>query len=287
MAAGPLLVSEPLQRYRALGLAGDPVWRAAGQLRTAIAQRLSRKHADLLADPRGRSDRPAHRLVRAFRRRGAQALRARRRRAPGDLTRSIACTARSRSRQFDGGAAALERRAQLRPTAAPCADRTGRGTLYVVDGKPVMTFWGFTADASLPGAFLASPPVALRPQRWPAGHARSRHGLGARDARRRHALGAGGRGRRSPLLLLLLLALLAWAVPSVPAASRTLARSPSAGWVLNLAVRQPVELQKAAPRRCNRTTRTCGSSSPASPTRPRARRRSRRRRRRTGRCRCR
>ena len=33
MAAGPLLVSEPLQRYRALGLAGDPVWRAAGQLR--------------------------------------------------------------------------------------------------------------------------------------------------------------------------------------------------------------------------------------------------------------
>src|ERR1700754_3606404 len=58
MAAGPLLGSEPLQRYRALGLAGDPVWRAAGQLRAAIAQRLSREHADLLAvpevDPSGR-----------------------------------------------------------------------------------------------------------------------------------------------------------------------------------------------------------------------------------------
>src|SRR5262245_38514533 len=58
MAAGPLLVSEPLQRYRALGLAGDPVWRAAGQLRIAIAQRLSSRHADLLAipevDPTGR-----------------------------------------------------------------------------------------------------------------------------------------------------------------------------------------------------------------------------------------
>ena len=51
MAAGPLLISEPLQRYRALGLAGDPVWRAAGQLRAAIAQRLSRRHADLLAVP--------------------------------------------------------------------------------------------------------------------------------------------------------------------------------------------------------------------------------------------
>ena len=56
--AGPLLTSEPLQRYRALGLAGDPVWRAAPQLRAAITQRLSREHADLLAipeaDPSGR-----------------------------------------------------------------------------------------------------------------------------------------------------------------------------------------------------------------------------------------
>src|SRR5689334_5367608 len=56
--AGPLLRSEPLQRYRALGLFGGRVWRAAGRLRTAIAQRLSREHADLLAipevDPSGR-----------------------------------------------------------------------------------------------------------------------------------------------------------------------------------------------------------------------------------------
>ena len=56
--AGPLLTSEPLQRFRALGLAGDPVWRAARQLRAAIAQRLTHEHADLLAipevDPSGR-----------------------------------------------------------------------------------------------------------------------------------------------------------------------------------------------------------------------------------------
>src|ERR1700750_179140 len=51
MSAGPLLGSEPLERYRPLGLAGDPVWRAAGQLRAAIAQRPSREHADLLAIP--------------------------------------------------------------------------------------------------------------------------------------------------------------------------------------------------------------------------------------------
>src|ERR1700742_2535954 len=56
--AGPLLSRETLQRYRGLGLAGDPVWRTAAQLRAAIAQRLSREHADLLAipeaDPSGR-----------------------------------------------------------------------------------------------------------------------------------------------------------------------------------------------------------------------------------------
>src|SRR6266511_2461495 len=118
MAAGPLLVSEPLQRYRALGLAGDPVWRAAGQLRTAIAQRLSRRHADLLAIPEVD---PTGRRIDWY--------------AP-----------------FEGHA-----------RTAP-----GEDTLYVVDGKPVMTFWGFSADANLPGVFLASPPVmaraAVRPQ---------------------------------------------------------------------------------------------------------------------------
>ena len=29
----------------------------------------------------------------------------------------------------------------------------GEETLYVVDGKPVMAFWGFSADAALPGVF--------------------------------------------------------------------------------------------------------------------------------------
>src|SRR5258707_15659491 len=38
----------------------------------------------------------------------------------------------------------------------------GEDALYIVDGKPVMTFWGFSADAALPGVFLASPPPAPR-----------------------------------------------------------------------------------------------------------------------------
>ena len=98
MAAGPLLVSEPLQRYRALGLAGDPVWRAAGQLRTAIAARLSRQHADLLAipevDPTGRRIdwyAPFEGEVRKLRRSRAKPS------ARRSWTRCTACMARSRA----------------------------------------------------------------------------------------------------------------------------------------------------------------------------------------------
>ena len=127
MAAGPLLGSEPLQRYRALGVAGDPVWRAAGQLRAAIAQRLSREHADLLAipevDPSGQRidwyaafDGEARRLERSRRdgthrgpRQGAQP--ARRSRPPG---------------RRHGSAGALGCRAQFRAPAAPRADRARR-----------------------------------------------------------------------------------------------------------------------------------------------------------------
>src|SRR6185503_4245326 len=39
----------------------------------------------------------------------------------------------------------------------------GEETLYVVDGKPVMAFWGFSADAALPGSFIASAPAVPQP----------------------------------------------------------------------------------------------------------------------------
>ncbi|HEY4167772.1 MAG TPA: hypothetical protein VGM96_13395, partial [Reyranella sp.] len=39
----------------------------------------------------------------------------------------------------------------------------GEETLYVVDSKPVMAFWGFSADAALPGAFLPSAPIVPQP----------------------------------------------------------------------------------------------------------------------------
>src|SRR5262249_54367473 len=162
--AGPLLSSEPLQRYRALGLTGDPVWRAAGQLRAAIAQRLSREHADLLAipevEPSGRridwyapfdgEARPLADLGEAER----AAVIAKVRHLHADMA-SLAATMEAPARS---GAERTFARLLRDASTAP-----GEETLHVVDGRRVMTFWGFSADAALPGVFIASPPAPLRP----------------------------------------------------------------------------------------------------------------------------
>jgi hypothetical protein len=162
--AGPLLTSEPLQRYRALGLAGDPVWRAAPQLRAAIAQRLSREHADLLAipeaDPSGRRidwyapfDGEVRRLADLGEsERGSIAATVQR------LHADLATLAESMEAPQRSGAERNFARLLRNALTAP-----GEETLYVVDGKPVMAFWGFSADAALPGAFLPSAPIVPQP----------------------------------------------------------------------------------------------------------------------------
>ena len=243
MAAGPLLISEPLQRYRALGLAGDPVWRAAGQLRAAIAQRLSRRHADLLAvpevDPTGRridwyapfegQARKLSELDEGER----QAILNEVHRLHGEITGLADSMDEPQRSTAERNFARLLRHALTAP---------GEDTLYVVDGKPVMTFWGFSADANLPGVFLASPPVAPRPnvpRPMPEAVMASAPAIAA--------------GTRSvwwqwlllAVLLLLLLALLAWLVrPYLPRLEPWL-EAEARDRALNLAVRQPVELQKA------------------------------------------
>lgn len=162
--AGPLLTSESLQRYRALGLAGDPVWRAAPQLRAAITQRLSREHADLLAnpeaDPSGRRidwyapfDGEVRRLADLGEGERAS-ITATVQRLHGDL----ATLAESMEAPQRSGAERNFARLLRNALTAP-----GEETLYVVDGKPVMTFWGFSADAALPGAFLPSAPAVPMP----------------------------------------------------------------------------------------------------------------------------
>src|SRR5436190_17600603 len=220
--AGPLLTSEPLQRFRALGLAGDPVWRAARQLRAAIAQRLTPEHADLLAipevDPSGRRidwyapfDGEVRRLADLGDAERAEVL-AKVQRLHGELgglAESMEAPQRSGAeRNF----ARLLRHALTAP---------GEETLYVVDGKPVMTFWGFATDAALPGVFLASPPAtpglaprpALRARPIPEAVLASAPAVAAAGATR----SAWWQWLLLAVLLLSLLALLAWLVrPYLP-----------------------------------------------------------------------
>ena len=190
--AGPLLSSEPLQRYRALGLAGDPVWRAARQLRAAIAQRLSREHADLLAipevDPSGRRidwyapfDGEVRRLADLGEAERAAVLR---------QGAAPACRP-GRPRRVDGGAERSGAERNFARLLRHALTAPGEETLYVVDGKPVMTFWGFSADAALPGVFLRQPRRRLRLPPPAAAIPRSGDGVGAGrcdDGRAGHAL---------------------------------------------------------------------------------------------------
>ncbi|MGD9880714.1 MAG: SrfA family protein [Reyranella sp.] len=246
MAAGPLLVSEPLQRYRALGMAGDPVWRAAGQLRTAVTARLSRRHADLLAipevDPTGRQIdwyAPFEGTVHGL----ADLSEAERTAVLDEVRRlhdDMSSLAESMEAPSRSGAERNFARLLRHALTAP-----GEDTLYVVDGKPVMTFWGFSADAALPGSFLASPPVSAAP----------RPGLAqpAPQAVLASAPAVAAVGARSTwwqwlllaVLLLLLLALAAWLVrPYLPRLEPVL-EAEARERALGMSVRQPVELQKA------------------------------------------
>ena len=244
MAAGPLLVSEPLQRYRALGMAGDPVWRAAGQLRTAIAARLSRKHADLLAipevDPTGQRidwyapfEGEARKLSDLSETERAPLL-DEVHRLHGEIAGLADSMEAPQRSSAERNFARLLRHALTAP---------GEDALYIVDGKPVMTFWGFSADAALPGVFLASPPPATRPA------------VGARaipEAVLASAPAVVATGTRSVwwqwlllgMLLMLLLALLAWLVrPYLPHIEPYL-EAEARDRALSLAVRQPLELQQ-------------------------------------------
>lgn len=251
MAAGPLLVSEPLQRFRALGLAGDPVWRSAGQLRAAIAARLSREHADLLALPEAE---PSGRTINWYAPFDGEVKRL------SDLDDAERREMLDRVQRLHGEIAGLA--TQMEAAERSGAERNfgrllrhaltapGEETLYVVDGRPVMTFWGFTAEAALPGVFFASPPPAV------AGAASMRAaapGLARPAAVLASAPAvAAVAGPRTVwwqwlllgVVLMLILALLAWLVrpylpriePYIEAEARERA--------LGFAVRQPAELQQ-------------------------------------------
>jgi len=244
--AGPLLTSEPLQRYRALGLAGDPVWRAARQLRAAIAQRLSHEHADLLAipevDPSGRQidwyapfDGEVRRLVDL-----GDAERAAIQATVGNLHGDLVGLAVSMEEPTRSSAERNFARLLRHALTAP-----GEETLYVVDGKPVLAFWGFSADSALPGMFLPSAqsvPVPTPAATTPRAVMASAPAAAAMVAP----------GTRSmwwqwlllALLLLILLAGLAWLLrPYLPHLEPRL-EAEARDRALAFSVRQPTELQQ-------------------------------------------
>jgi hypothetical protein len=244
--AGPLLSSEPLQRYRALGLAGDPVWHAAGQLRAAIAQRLSREHADLLAIPE--VDQSGHRIdwyapfdgetqrLADLGEAERTAVLEKARRLHGDLAGLADAMEAPQRSGAERNFARLLRHALTAP---------GEETLHVVDGRPVMTFWGFAADQALPGVFLASPP---RPP-MSAPPAPFAQGIAA-SAPAAALLGSQPRSTWWQWLLLaafllLMLAVLAWIVrpylPHIESQLEAAARDRAIG----MSVRHPLELQVA------------------------------------------
>ncbi len=244
MAAGPLLISEPIQRYRALGLAGDPVWRAAGQLRAAIAQRLSREHADLLAVPEAE---PSGRSIDWYAPFDGEVRRL------GDLGEAERREVLDKVQRLHGEIAGLA--TQMEAPERSGAERNfarllrhaltapGEETLYVVDGRPVMAFWGFTADAALPGVFLASPPPAaasVRAMPRPEAVMVSAPAVAAVAQPRT----VWWQWLLLGLLLLLLLALLAWLVRPYLPRIEPIIEAEARERALGFAVRQPLDLQQ-------------------------------------------
>ena len=235
-------------------------WRAipcgapAPQLRAAITQRLSREHADLLAipeaDPSGRRidwyapfDGEVRRLA-DLGESERDSIAATVQRLHGDL----ATLAESMEAPQRSGAERNFARLLRNALTAP-----GEETLYVVDGKPVMTFWGFSADAALPGAFLPSAPVVPLPIAPAAAAAAAAPEAVLASA---PALAPAIVVERATwwqwlllaLLLLLLLAGLAYLLrPYLPHLEPRL-EAEARDRALEFSVRQPVELQQRAPR---------------------------------------
>ena len=161
MASGPFLIGASLSRYGARGVAGEPVWRRAQQLRAAIEARLGGRHADLFAVPqvdeigdkidwyapfdgmaRGWND-----LSDSERR----ALEGRVSELKPELERLVARLDSEGRGEGERAFGRLLREAMVAP---------GSETLFSVAGRPVFAFWGFTGDAETARYFMGMLPPA-------------------------------------------------------------------------------------------------------------------------------
>ncbi|TXL77087.1 hypothetical protein FHP25_09965 [Vineibacter terrae] len=163
MSSGPLLMTADAGAYSALGDGGQPVWRRAAQLRAAIDTRLGRRHAELFAIPQEQGSsiewrapfegtaRPYTELSEAEKR----ALQSKVQELRPDLERLVDRLDGAGRSDGERAFGRLLRQALLAP---------GPETLFSVDSRPVLAFWGFTAEGTagmllgIAGASVASLP---------------------------------------------------------------------------------------------------------------------------------
>ena len=152
--AGALLRTGTLREFKPLGAVGSPVYSAASQLRAAVRRQLGDTMADLFAIPRQHDD--GDRIDWYSPR-------------PGDVIPWSAATPDQRSAAKATLLAARERLAAHSRTLqaderserqvfgrllALATDVPGEEHIYIVNGQPVLTFWGFH-PAAAPAGFDA------------------------------------------------------------------------------------------------------------------------------------
>jgi hypothetical protein len=141
--AGPLLRSGNLREFHPLGAVGNPVYSAASQLRAAMRRQLGQEVADLFAIPRQNEQGDTIDWYAPY---------------DGDVVPWSAATTEERTAAKDALLAARQRIAERSRTLqadehserqvfgkllAQATEIPGDDHVYLVDGTPVITFWGF------------------------------------------------------------------------------------------------------------------------------------------------
>lgn len=161
MASGPFLIGAELSRYGARGVAGEPVWRRAQQLRAAIEARLGGRHADLFAIPQvdeigNKIDwyAPFDGVARGWNDLSAaerRTLEGRVSELKPELERLVARLDSEGRGEGERAFGRLLREALVAP---------GSEALYSVGGRPVFAFWGFTGEGESARYFMGMLPPA-------------------------------------------------------------------------------------------------------------------------------
>ena len=172
---GPLLKSAPLTHYHAVGAVGNPVYLAAAQLRAAISRRLGPEVADVFAVPQRSEDgatvdwyAPKTGTVVPWNS-ATEAERADAQQRLIEVREQIETLGRSME------AEASPERQVFGRLLAQVMQFPDEQDVHLVDGSPVLSFWGFSRDRATVGSdplhdlarHIASPEPgpAARPRR--------------------------------------------------------------------------------------------------------------------------